>query len=250
MDMTGKTTVVTGASRGIGEATARVFAEAGANVVLLARSGDAIGRIAREIGENALAVTCDVASWSQVKAAVGQAAYRFGGVDVMINNAAVLGPVSMLRDADPAAWGKGVDINVKGVFHGMRAAVPLMRKAGGGTVLTVGSGAAHMALEGWSQYCASKAAATMLTEALHKEEAGAGIRALTLSPGTVATDMQREVKASGVGPVAALNWEDHIPPDWPAKALLWMCSPDADAFRGGEVRLSDPAIRARIGVGG
>jgi NAD(P)-dependent dehydrogenase (short-subunit alcohol dehydrogenase family) len=127
--------------------------------------------------------------------------------------------------------------------------VPVMRKAGGGTVLTIGSGAAHNALEGWSHYCASKAAVHMMTKALHKEEAVAGIRAMTLSPGTVATEMQREIKASGVGPVAALEWEDHIPPAWPAQALVWMCTPDADEFLGGEVVLGDPDIRRRVGVG-
>ena len=77
MDLQRKTVVVTGASRGIGEAAARAFSEAGANVVLLARSGDAIGRIARDIGDKALAVTCDVSSWSQVKAAVDQTVWRF-----------------------------------------------------------------------------------------------------------------------------------------------------------------------------
>ena len=244
MDMQGKTVVVTGASRGIGEAAARAFSQAGAKVLLLARSGDAIGRIARE----ALAVTCDVASWSQVKAAVDQAVYRFGGVDVLINNAGVIEPISMLRNSDPATWAKAFDTNLKGVFHGMRAVVPQMRKKGGGTVITVGSGAAYNALEGWSHYCASKAAALMMTKALHKEEARAGIRALSLSPGTVATDMQRKIKASGVNPVSAMAWEEHIPPDWPAKALIWMCSPEADGFLGGEVTLGDPEVRASLGL--
>ncbi|MCB1358275.1 MAG: SDR family oxidoreductase [Maritimibacter sp.] len=250
MEMQGKTIVVTGASRGIGAAAARAFAEAGGNVVLLARSGDAIGAVAREIGERALAVTCDVASWSQVKAAVDQAVWRFGGVDVLINNAGVIEPVSMLRAADPAKWARSFDINLKGVFHGMRAVTPVMRRQGGGTVITLGSGAAHNALEGWSHYCASKAAALMMTKALHKEEAAAGIRALSLSPGTVATDMQREIKASGVNPVSAMRWEDHIPPDWPARALLWMCTPEADSFLGGEVALGDPEIRASLGLPG
>ncbi|GGD19980.1 SDR family oxidoreductase [Sinisalibacter lacisalsi] len=250
MDMTGKTVVITGASRGIGEAAARAFAEAGANVVLLARSGDAIGRIAREIGDNALAITCDVKSWSQVKSAIEQAAWRFGGIDVLINNAGVIEPIAMLRASDPAAWSKAFDINLKGVYHGMRAVVPMMREKGGGSVLTVSSGAAHNALEGWSHYCASKAAAHMMTMALHKEEARAGIRAIGLSPGTVATEMQREIKASGVGPVAALDWSDHIPPEWPAQALLWMCTADADEFLGGEISLRDPDIRKRMGLGG
>lgn len=248
MDLTGKTVIITGASRGIGAATARAFAAVGANVVLLARSGEAIGALAREIGEKALAITCDVSSWSQVRAAVDQAAWRFGGVDVLVNNAGVIEPIAMLRDTDPAAWSKALDINLKGVFHGMRAVLPFMRKGGGGSVLTVGSGAAHNAIEGWSHYCAAKAAVHMMTKALHKEEAGAGIRAFTLSPGTVATEMQREIKASGVGPVAALSWSDHIPPEWPAQALVWMCAPEADDFRGHEVVLGDPAMRVRIGL--
>ena len=90
MDMQGKTVVVTGASRGIGEAAARAFWDAGAHVVLLARSGDAIGAIARDLGERALAVSCDVASWSQVKAAIDQAVWRFGAVDVLVGNAGIV----------------------------------------------------------------------------------------------------------------------------------------------------------------
>lgn len=248
MDLQGKTVIVTGASRGIGAASAQAFAEAGANVVLLARSGDAIGAIARSIGDSALAVSCDVVRWSQVKAAVDHAVSRFGGVDVLVNNAGVIEPISMLRDADPAGWSMAFDINLKGVFHGIRAVVPVMRKAGGGTVINVGSGAAHNALEGWSHYCASKAAALMLTEALHKEEAAAGIRALSLSPGTVATDMQREIRASRVNPVSAMAWDAHIAPEWPAQALVWMCSPEADGYLGGEVSLRDADVRARIGL--
>ncbi len=246
MDMQGKTVVVTGASRGIGAAATRRFSAAGANVVLLARSGEAIGALAREIGDRALAVTCDVASWSQMKAAIDQAVWRFGGVDVLINNAGVIEPISMLRDSDPAAWAKAFDINLKGVYHGMRAVVPAMRKRGGGTVITVGSGAAYNALEGWSHYCASKAAALMMTKALHKEEAAAGIRALSLSPGTVATDMQRKIKASRVNPVSAMAWEEHIPAEMPAQALVWMCTPEANSYLGGEVALSDPEVRASV----
>jgi len=245
MDMTGKGVVITGASRGIGEATARMMAAAGAQVALLARNGDAVADIAGDIGPNALAIPCDVARYWEVEAAISAAAREFGSLDVVINNAGVIEPIASLTDSDPDAWSQVIDINLKGVFYGMRAAIPQMRK--GGTIITISSGAAHNALEGWSHYCTSKAGAAMLTRCAHRENPG--LRIMGLSPGTVATQMQHEIKASGVGPVAALEWEVHIPADWPARALMWMCSDDADAFAGEEISLRDTDIRARIGLG-
>ncbi|MCK4711346.1 MAG: SDR family oxidoreductase, partial [Marinosulfonomonas sp.] len=196
-----KTVLITGASRGIGESAARHFADAGANVVLLARSDAAISDLARDIGAAALAIPCDVSRYADVEAAMRTAVDHFGALDVVINNAGVIEPIAPLATSDPAAWGHVIDINLKGVYHGMRAAMPLMQAAGGGTIITISSGAAHNALEGYSHYCASKAGAAMLTMCAHKE--GAGIRAMGLSPGTVATEMQREIKASGINPVSA-----------------------------------------------
>jgi len=242
--------MITGASRGIGEAAAHVFAAAGANVALLARGKEEITAIARQIGGKALAIPCDVASWDGVRAAVDRTIAHFGGVDVLINNAGVIEPIANLAESDPAEWGRAIDINVKGVYYGMRAVMPKMQAAGGGTILTISSGAAHSALEGWSHYCTSKAGAAMLTMCAHEEGAQNGIRAIGLSPGTVATKMQREIKASGVNPVSEMDWADHIPPTWPARALLWMCSPDADGFLGQEISLRDEAIRTRAAVRG
>ncbi len=247
-DLSGKTVLITGASRGIGASAAREFAESGANVVLLARSGGAIGTHAREIGDSALAIACDVSNYSAVEAAVQQGVAKFGGLDVLVNNAGVIEPISPLITSDPAAWGQVIDINLKGVYYGMRAAMPVMQANGGGTIITISSGAAHTALEGWSHYCASKAGAAMLTMCADKEGAGHGIRAMGLSPGTVATEMQREIKASGINPVSAMEWEDHIPPEWVAKTLVWMCSADADEFVGQEIALRDEAIRKRVGL--
>lgn len=247
-ELSGKTVLITGASRGIGASAAREFAEAGANVVLLARSGGAIGTLAREIGDAALAIACDVSNYSAVDAAVQQAVAKFGGLDVLVNNAGVIEPIAPLAASDPAAWGQVIDINLKGVYYGMRAAMPVMQAAGAGTIITISSGAAHNALEGWSHYCASKAGAAMLTMCAHKEGAGAGIRAMGLSPGTVATEMQREIKASGINPVSTMEWEDHIPPEWVAQALVWMCTRDADEFVGQEIALRDEEIRKRVGL--
>jgi NAD(P)-dependent dehydrogenase (short-subunit alcohol dehydrogenase family) len=248
MDMSGKTVMITGASRGIGAEAARVFAAGGANVALLARGQGAIADLAGEIGAQAMAIPCNVARYSEIATAVEATERAFGSVDVLINNAGVIEPISHLADADPEAWGEVIDINLKGVFNGMHAVLPAMKRAGGGSVLTISSGAAHGPVEAWSHYCASKAAVHMLTRCLDKEEGDNGIRAIGLSPGTVATQMQREIKASGINPVSQLEWSDHIPPDWPARALLWMCSPEADGWCGQEISLRDEDIRRKAGL--
>lgn len=248
MDMNGQVVMITGASRGIGEAAARHFAAQGAKVALLARGRDRIAEIAGEIGANALAIPCDVSRYWEVEAAVGACAQAFGSVDVFIGNAGVIEPVAHMSEADPDDWSHVIDINLKGVMWGMRAVLPVMLAQGKGTIITVSSGAAYSPVEGWSHYCASKAGALMLTRMLDHENRDKGIRALGLSPGTVATQMQREIKASGVNPVSKLAWEDHIPPEWVAQCLLWMCGAEADAHLGSDVMLRDEAIRARLGL--
>ena len=248
MDLTGKTALVTGASRGIGAETARIYARAGARVALVARGADEIADLAGEIGPQAVAIPCDIARYWEVEQAVQNCIAAHGSLDILVNNAGVIEPIARMAEADPLTWGEVIDINLKGVFHGMRAALPAMLDGGEGTILTVGSGAAHGPVEAWSHYCASKAGALMLTRMLHAEYGARGLRALSLSPGTVATRMQREIKASGINPVSQLDWSAHVPPDWPAKALLWMCSPDADDWLGEEISLRDPEVRRRAGL--
>ena len=248
MDLTGKVVLITGASRGIGAASARAFAAVGAKVALVSRTGKQIEALAADIGSNALAITCDVALYSDVVAAISETEKAFGPLDVFVGNAGMLDPISHLADADPEAWGKTIDVNLKGVFNGMRAVMPGMIERGGGTIITVSSGAAHGPVEAWSSYCSSKAGAFMLTRCADKEARDKGLRVLGLSPGTVATDMQRDIKASGINPVSQLEWSDHIPPEWPAQALVWMCSPDADEFCGTDVSLREEDIRKRVGL--
>lgn len=246
--MTQEIVFLTGASRGIGAATARAFVAAGAKVALLARSRRAIEALAADLGDAALPILCDVADFAAVQRAVAETEAALGPISVVVNNAATLDPIAHLAESDPADWGRLIDVNVKGVYHGIRASLPGMLARGGGSVLTISSGAAHKAYEGWSAYCASKAAVAMLTQSLHHEYGGQGIRAMGLSPGTVATQMQRDIKASGIGPVAALDWEDHIPPEWVARALVWMAGAAADDLCGQELRLRDADLLARIGL--
>lgn len=246
--LSGKCALITGASRGIGAETARAFAAEGANIVLLARGASAIKALEAEIGEKARAIPCDVSNYDELATAVDTAVKTFGSLDIVINNAGVIEPISHLATSDPAEWGRVIDINLKGVYNGMRAAAPVMQKAGQGTIITISSGAAHHALEGWSHYCASKAGAAMLTTCAHKELSADGLRIMGLSPGTVATQMQREIKTSGVNPVSELDWEDHIPADWPARALVWMCKPESDAYLGQEISLREEVVRRKIGL--
>jgi NAD(P)-dependent dehydrogenase (short-subunit alcohol dehydrogenase family) len=248
-DMAGKIVAITGASRGIGAAAARVFVAAGAKVALLARSGAEIEALAADLGPDALALTCDVADAGAVRSALARVVDWGGRLDVLINNAGVIEPIARIADADPVAWARAIDINLTGVFHGMQAAIGIMRaQGGGGTIITISSGAAHNPLEGWSAYCAGKAGAAMLTNCAHLEESPHGLRIMGLSPGTVATDMQVKIRSSGVNPVSKLDPAVHIPADWPARALLWMCSSKADGYLGQEISLRDDAIRRKVGL--
>jgi NADP-dependent 3-hydroxy acid dehydrogenase YdfG len=237
--------------RGIGAATALEMAGAGAKVALLARSEAEITEIAQKIvdgGGEAIALTCDVASFRDVEAAITSASDRLGPVDILVNNAGVIEPISLMADSDPDAWGQAIDINIKGVYYGARAVLPSMIARKTGTIITTGSGAAHGALEGWSHYATSKAGALMLTKAIHTEAADAGVRSINLSPGTVATQMQVEIKASGINAVSQLDPSVHIPADWPAKAMVWLCGPAGDQFAGQEVSLRDEDIRRQVGL--
>jgi NAD(P)-dependent dehydrogenase (short-subunit alcohol dehydrogenase family) len=247
----GKVVLVTGASRGIGAAAARTLAAEGAAVGLIARSRDGIEAIAGEIhggGGRAAALPCDVADRAAVEAAVAEVSRRLGRVDILVANAAVIEPIGPLAELDPEEWARAVSINLLGVFYGIRAVLPGMIAQGGGTLITVGSGAAQTPLEGWSAYCSTKAAVLMLARCTHHELKGRGIRVFSLSPGTIATDMQRTIRASGINPVSRMAFEGHAPPEHPAHAIAWLCTKAADDLAGQEVHLRDPGFRRRVGL--
>lgn len=250
-ELTGKAAIITGASRGIGAATARELARHGVAVVLAARSIEAAERIAQEIreaGGAAEAVTCDVSQYAEVAALVENCQRLFGRLDILVNNAGLIEPIARLAESDPVQWGRIADINYKGVYHGLRAAIPVMEAQGSGVIVNLSSGAATSALEGWSHYCSTKAAVLSLTRCADKEYRDKGIRVVGLSPGTVATDMQAAIKASGINPVSRLDPSAHIPPEWAARAVAWLCTDAAAEFAGTDFSLKDDAGRRRVGL--
>jgi len=252
-ELSGKSAVLTGASRGIGEAAALELAAAGVNLVLVARSADAINSLASQINEmdsgaKAVAVTADVSRYEDINKAIERCQSEFGSIDILVNNAGVVEPIGRLGDTDPTQWSSAVDVNFKGVYYGVRAALAPMEANGGGIIVNVSSGAATAAIEGWSQYCSSKAGALALTRMIHKEYADKGIRAVGLSPGTVATEMQVLIRESGINPVSQLNWEDHIPAQWAGQAIAWLCTEDAADLAGDDFSIKTDEGRRRVGL--
>ena len=247
LDLTGKTAFITGASQGIGAASARALASRGAKVVLAARNSKALHILAEEIGPQALPLTCDVSNYANVKHAMEKAVEQFGGLDILVNNAGIIEPIAKIEASDPDKWGRVVDVNLKGAYYCMHAAYPFMKEKGG-LIVNISSGAATSALEGWSHYCATKAALLSLTRCAHKEWGGQGIRVVGLSPGTVATNMQTVIKQSGINPVSALDWSAHIPAEWVGKAIVWLTSDAARQYDGGDFSLKTDEGRRAVGL--
>ena len=252
-ELNGKTALITGASAGIGAAAAQYLAGIGVNIVAAARSDEALSKLVSDItasGGKAVACSCDVGDYGQVQAAVRKAVDTFGGIDILVNNAGTIEPIARIEDVDPETWSQAIQTNLVGAFNALHCVVGPMLERGSGTVVNISSGAATSALEGWSHYCSSKAAALMLTRCADKEYAGKGIRVTGLSPGTVATDMQVSIKASGINPVSQLDPSVHIPADWVGKAIVWLCKDGADEFAGQDFSLKSDEGRARVGLPG
>lgn len=189
--MQDKVIVITGASSGLGEATARLLAAQGARVVLGARRSERIEALAAELrtnGAQALAVTTDVTDAAQVQALVDAAVQAFGRIDVMLNNAGLM-PHSPLERRKIADWDRMIDVNLKGVLYGIAAALPAMQAQKSGHIINVSSVAGHKVRPGSAVYAATKHAVLALSEGLRQEVKPWNIRTTVISPGAVATEL-------------------------------------------------------------
>lgn len=191
----GATAVVTGASRGIGEAIARSLAAAGARVALVSRSREPLEKLATEIGGGALAVPCDVSDASAVGAAVASINTAFGGPPRILVNNAGLFHTAPIADLDAEAFDTMLSVNLAAPFRFVRALLPAMRAAGGGHIVTIGSIADRTAFPGNSGYSASKFGARAVHEVLRAESKGSGVRATLVSPSAVDTPIWKGLTA-------------------------------------------------------
>lgn len=183
--------LITGASSGIGKATALAFAKAGIDVALVSRSQEkleGVAAVAKEIGVEAKAFTVDLGSVAQVKTKIQAIADEFGEIDILVNNAGI-GYTANLSDTPLEDWQRVIDLNITSVFQCMMAIVPGMRQRGKGTIINIASIAAKQAFAGWGAYCVSKAGLLALSQTLAQEERVHGIRVTAICPGAVNTEI-------------------------------------------------------------
>jgi 3-oxoacyl-[acyl-carrier protein] reductase len=230
----GKTALITGAGRGLGEGVARTMAAQGCAVMLIARDGAAVQAVAREIvaaGGRAEAMACDVSDYAAVERVVAATKQKLVGLDILVNNAGVIEPIAELASSDPKLWARNVEINVIGAYYVVRAVLEGMLKTGGGTIVNVSSGAAYRPLEGWSAYCSGKAGLAMMTRAIALETQGKG-----------------KIRASGVNMISQIPRANLSPVEHAVRGLLYLCDPAADDLIGQDASTRDEAFRKRVGL--
>jgi len=226
-NISGKVVVITGASSGLGEATARLLAAQGANLVVGARRKDRLDVLATELGPCVAVLETDVTKLEEVQALVDLATSRFGRIDVMINNAGVM-PLSPLERRKIADWDRMIDVNIKGVLYGIAAALPAMQAQKSGHIINVSSVAGHKVRPGSTVYSATKHAVRALSEGLRQEVKPYNIRTTIISPGAVATELPESVTEADVGEaVIAMYAKVAIPADSFARAVAYaIAQPD------------------------
>lgn len=218
MNLENRVIVITGASSGIGEATAKKIAKDGAKVVLMARSEDklvALKNAIEEDGGNALVAAGDVTKKSDFEAVVNKAVSTYGKVDGLINNAGLM-PLSFVKKLKTDEWDKMIDVNIKGVLNGVSSVLPQLIENKGGDIINISSMAANRYFPGGAVYCATKSAVKMFSEGLRQELAPEhGINVTSIEPGAVATNLTDTItdedikdKLSGMLEMNTLESED------------------------------------------
>jgi NADP-dependent 3-hydroxy acid dehydrogenase YdfG len=230
-NIAGKVVVITGASSGLGEATARYLADRGATVVLGARRMERLQTLADEItqaGGKAFARATDVTDAAQLQSLVAAAIEKYGRIDVILNNAGVM-PHSPLERRKIDDWNRTIDINIKGVLYGIAAALPHMQRQKSGHIINVSSVAGHRVGPESAVYAATKTAVRVITEGLRQEVKPWDLRTTIISPGAIATELPSSITEADVAKGIGQFYEQYaIPADSFARAVAFAISQPED----------------------
>ena len=227
-DVQDKVVLVTGASSGIGEAVARELSAAGAKVVIGARRVERLEALKGELeaaGGQALAVGLDVTSRESVQAFVDAARAEFGRVDVIVNNAGVM-PLSPLAALKVDEWDQMIDVNIRGVLHGIAAALPLMEAQGSGQIINIASTAGHQILPSGAVYCATKFAVRVISEALRMETDK--VRVTVVSPGATTSELAHTITHEATAAFVEEYRKQILPAEAIARAVRYAIEQPAD----------------------
>ena len=238
--MNGKVALVIGASRGIGAAVARAYAEAGAGVVLAARNADALDRVARDIAGDVLVVPTDVTDDDSIANLVDQTLMNFGRLDVACNNAAFPDHrPSLLVDIPVERFDAALAVNLRGVFLAMKHEIPAMLRNGGGAIVNMSSTAGRHGVSGLADYVATKWGLEGLTRAAALDYAADGVRVNAIAPGPILTDgLAQAGPAAQEAAASAMPIQRIGQPEEVAEAVVWLSS-DASAFVTGTTLVLD-----------
>lgn len=227
-DLEGKVVAITGASSGIGEATARVLAKRGAQIVIGARRGDLLAVLAQEITDQGGSVryrTLDVTDAESVEDFIGHAVSEFGRLDVIVNNAGLM-PLSPLEAGKIDEWNRMIDVNIRGVLHGIKAGLPIMKRQGFGQFVNISSIGGHAVYPTAAVYCATKYAVVAISEGLRQEHND--IRVTVISPGVTRSDLASTITDPGAQAAMAEFRQVAIEPEAIARAIAFAIAEPGD----------------------
>ena len=235
-----KVVVITGASSGIGESTAKLLARHGARLVLGARRKNRIDAIVKEIsvaGGKAIGFAVDVTKRAEVEALIKGAVDSFGRVDVMVNDAGIM-PIAPVAALKVEEWDRTIDVNLKGLLYGVAAVLPIMQKQKQGHIINLASVfGIKVFAPGATVYCATKSAVRALTEGLRMELHSENIRCTMISPGAVATELPESSSEEATRKNLREFYKMAIPPDSIARAIVYAIEQPA------EVEIDEMVIR-------